>query len=329
MTRRGRAAALVVVLSLASSRAFAQSPDELKAARELFQEAFKDEQDHRYAEALDKFQRVAKVKESASVRYRIATVLTELGRLREARDMYRALAASKPTLPANDRQTADSAAEKAAELDKRIPRLALRLEDPPPADARVMVDGAPVPVSTTPRAIELDPGEHVVAATARGGVRSEHKVTLVDGAGEVPHTVTFQAEDERRLMAETISKSPAPETHPPVVPGKRNTTLAWVAIGGGGVLVLTGTALLIARESTIGDIESTCPNNVCPTLRRAEIEDNRDRAALFGPLGGVLTGVGLATVGAGVYLLVRPLPAAQATAAFLPGPGGFRLRMTF
>jgi len=80
---------------LVASRSFAQSPEELKAARELFQEAFKDEQEKRYADALEKFQRVAKVKESASVRYRMATVLAAMGRLREARDMYRALSATR------------------------------------------------------------------------------------------------------------------------------------------------------------------------------------------------------------------------------------------
>src|SRR4051812_38177141 len=92
VTRRARAARAFVLVAMlvAPSRSFAQSPDELKAARELFQEAFKDEQEKRYTEALEKFQRVAKVKESASVRYRIATVLAAMGRLREARDMYRA-----------------------------------------------------------------------------------------------------------------------------------------------------------------------------------------------------------------------------------------------
>src|SRR6185436_6559720 len=89
-------AALAIATSTLSPRAaHAQSEDELKAARELFQEAYKDEQEKRYPEALDKFRRVAKVKESASVRYRIASVLEPMGRLREARDAYRAVAGMK------------------------------------------------------------------------------------------------------------------------------------------------------------------------------------------------------------------------------------------
>src|SRR4051812_3574132 len=121
MTRgRGRSIDVAVVLALAlvtlpapaRAQSKAPSPDDLKAARELFQSAYKDEQDKRFTEALEKFQRVAAVKESASVRYRIGAVLESLGRFREARDAFRALAASKASLPTAEQEIADSAAER-------------------------------------------------------------------------------------------------------------------------------------------------------------------------------------------------------------------------
>ena len=59
--------------AVAPGVAHAQSEEELNQARELFNEAYKDEQEKRYEEALEKFRRVAQVKESASVRYRIAS----------------------------------------------------------------------------------------------------------------------------------------------------------------------------------------------------------------------------------------------------------------
>jgi len=280
--------------------ASAQSADELKAARELFQEAFKDEQERRYPEALEKFRRVAKVKETASVRYRIATVLAGMGHLREARDLYRALAASRASLPASDRETADSAAERAAELDKRIPRLVLRLQDEPPKDARVSVDGAPVPASTTARPIELDPGDHVVAAAAPGMAPSEKTLTLADGGGETSYTVTFSPE------APVTAPSP-----PPAASSGSTRTLGWVALGGGAALVATGALLLVSREGAIDDIETRCPGNVCLEAFRSDVESDQDRARLFGPLGVGLGVLGLAAVGIGTYLLVRsPSPAA-------------------
>lgn len=278
--------ALALAIACVPAPVFAQSPDELKAARELFQEAFKDEQDKHYPEALEKFQRVAKVKESASVRYRIATVLAAMGRLREARDMYRALAAAKPSLPPSDHETSDSAAEKAAELDKRIPKLALRA----PPDARVTVDGAPVPTANTAGPIELDPGEHVIAATAPGARPYQNTVPLVDGGGETSHVVA-------------LAKEPSPTTPSG---GRKDTTLGWVAIGGGSAFVLAGAGFLLAREGAIDDMERSCPSNVCPTSTRSQVEDARSRAELFGPLGAAFGIIGLAAVGVGVYLLVRP-----------------------
>ena len=310
------ASAIVVAASLLSTPASAQTQEELQAARELFQEAFRDEQEKRYPEALEKFQRVAKVKESASVRYRIATVLAGMGRLREARDMYRALAAAKPSLPPADEEIADSAAERAAELDKRIPKLAIRVQDDPPEDVRVTIDGAPVPVSSTARTIELDPGDHVLSATARGSAPTEHTITLTDGGGEVSHTITFTTErsGDRQTSAETTSSA-----------------VPWIAIGGGAALLVTGSVLLLVREGLIDDINEACPNNICPTRLRDAVESDRADAKLFGPLGGSFAVLGLAEIGAGMYLLVRSPPASPNAAARIVKPtlGGMRLALTF
>ncbi len=323
--RRGRrfragvlAAATVVAVGLISVQAPAQTQEELQAARELFQEAYKDEQEQRFGDALEKFKRVAKVKESASVRYRIATVLASMGRLREARDMYRALAAAKTSLPAADQEIADSAAERAADLDRRVPRLSVRVQDDPPPDVRVTIDGAPVPVSTTPRAIELDPGEHVVSATARGSMVHERTLVLDDGAGEVAHTITFTA-------ADSAAAAPVAAKH---------DTLGWVAVGSGAALVVTGSVLLAVREGLIGDIETACPNNICPTRLRDGVESDRDTASLLGPLGGAFAVAGLVAVGVGVYMLVRSggdttAAVPNAMRVVRPGPGGVRLALSF
>jgi hypothetical protein len=303
---------------VASAQTAGPTPEELQAARELFQEAFKDEQEKRYAEALEKFRRVAKVKESPSVRYRIATVLAAVGRLRESRDMYRALAAEKASMAPKDQEIADSAAERAAELDKRIPRVSLRVQDNPPEDLRVTVDGAPVPASTTPRILELDPGDHVIAASGRGVAPSEQTVHLEDGGGEIQHVITL-AEPTPPTLAEPTP--PAPKR-----PATKNDTLAWVAIGGGGAFFVTGLALLAAREGAISEIEDNCPRNVCPTAKRSEVESAIDRAELFGPLGVTLGVFGLVAVGVGVYMLVRPT---ERVAGAILRPTARGLKLTF
>jgi tetratricopeptide (TPR) repeat protein len=308
----------------ASAQSRTPTPDELKAARELFQDAFKDEQDKRFDAALEKFQRVAGVKESASVRYRIASVLESLGRLREARDAFRALVAAKWTLPASEQEIADSSAERAHALDKKIPRLLIRLQDNPPPDARVTIDGAAVPASTTVRPIELDPGEHLVQASAPTARSSETQVTLVDGA-EVAVTVVLP------LLAVKPVKgagSPLPPPPPDASP-RRNNTLAYVALGAGGVLLVTGTILLAERASDISKLERACPNGVCPKSNQSALQADHDQAQLFGPLGATCLLLGLAGAGVGAYLLwFAPAPAASgapSSGTSAPGLGGVRI----
>jgi hypothetical protein len=277
---------LVVATAAATGSARAQTPDELNAARALFQEAYKDEQEKRYAAALEKFQRVAKVRESASVRYRIGSVLEGLGRFREARDAFRALAAQHDSLDKKDQDIADSAAERARDLDQKVPRLVVRPPADAPADTRVTVDGAPVP---TGRPVELDPGDHVLQANATGMKPFESHVALPSG-GETPFSFSFERGD---------ATSPPDGSKPP------SKTLAYVALGAGGVMLVTGVVLLVVREGDISSIHDTCPGDVCPTSTQADVLDKRDQAKLFGPLGIGLGVAGAVVAGAGIYLLVK------------------------
>ena len=311
---------LAVALSAGGRGALAQqkepSPEELSAAREMFQDAYKDEQEKRFAQALEKFQRVAAVKESASVRYRIGSVLEQLGRVREARDAFRALAGSSENATGPNQAIAANAAERAHLLDRKIPKLVLRLQANPPADTRVSVDGAPVPASTTPTRIELDPGEHVVQASSPTSQPSESKVTLTEG-GEVEFTVS--------LVAKSAVGPP-----PPVEPEHehRNNTLAYVALGAGGVLLVSGIVLLGIREGDISDIKSACGagGGACPASRKDDLESKHDQAQLFGPLGIGLGIAGIAVAGTGAYLLLRPSPKGEPQPSGAPlANGGLRL----
>jgi hypothetical protein len=294
------ALAIAVATSAFAGHARAQTEDELQAARELFQEAYQDEQDKRYDQALEKFLRVARVKESPSVRYRIGSVQEALGRLRESRDTFRALAAQKDGMPAKDQPIAESAAERAAALDKRIPHLVVRVPEGAPPDAKMTIDGAPVPTSTVARPIELDPGDHVVQASAEGAKPFEAKVTLAEGA-------------ETQIDVAFAPLAPPPPPPPP--PPHRNRTLAYVALAAGGVLLVGGAAFLLVRESDIDDIHHKCPGDVCPIASKDELESEHSQAALFGPLGVGSMVLGAVAAGAGVYLLFKPAPAPSATPA--------------
>jgi hypothetical protein len=283
---------------------------QLDDARKLFQEAFKDEQDGKYEDALRKFQDVAKVKESASVKYRIAKNQANLGRLREARDSMRALAGSIDCLPQKDKNIAASAATEAVELEKKIPKLNVKVQDKAPNDTRITVDGAPVPSTGTGKPVELDPGDHTVSASASGMKPFQQTVKLGPSANE---TVTVQFEATQ--VANNDDK--------PVVGGDTKSegrgALPYVLLIGGGLAAFAGSVFLILREGTISDIEKTCPlfngRRVCPTRTQADIKDKQDQAELFMPLGITFLAVGAVAAGAGVYFLVRPTKSAESPPA--------------
>ena len=329
-SERAHAVALGLALCLATASVApvaraqgkpAPTADELKAARELFQDAYRDEKERRYAPALEKFERVAAVKESASVRYRVATVLGSLGRLRESRDAFRALAASKASLPASEQEISDSAAERAQALDRRIPRLVLQLQEGAAPEARVTIDGATVPVTTAPRPFELDPGEHVVQGSAPTALPSESKVTLQEG-GEVSVTVVLPPKAPRAVKV--VPPPPRVEDPPPASGPRPDRTTAYVALGAGGVLLVTGVVFLAVREGDVSDLKKAC-SPTCPGNNRSELESKHDQAQLFGPLGVGFATVGLVAAGFGGYLLLRPQPkhtAARFRIAAAPVRGG-------
>jgi hypothetical protein len=292
-------------LALAEHDAQAQSEEDLEKARKKFAEAFEKEQKGEYLVALEMFREVAQVKESAQVRYRIATCSEKLNRLREARDAYRACAAMKSTLPPAQQNVADACAEKALAVDKKVPKIIVTISgENPPADAKVTVDGAPVP---TGRPIEQDPGEHTVQGSAKDMKPFEQKVTLPDNGSAIPATVTFEplngtpacVGENCPCVGEKCPKTGKPKT------------LSWILIGGGAALMVTGVALLFVREGSIDDIKSLCGprgTGACDPNNADKIHDKEDSANLLLPVGVGFAVVGAAVAGFGVYTLVKKSP---------------------
>jgi hypothetical protein len=124
----------------------APTPDPLVAARALFAEALQDEEAGRFAVALEKFERVRAVRDTASIEYRIASCHEGLGEPAEA---YRAYDAAE-ALGRQDPQSADVARAASARRDalaKQVARLALVPPSPPPP---APLEPRPAPVIETP-----------------------------------------------------------------------------------------------------------------------------------------------------------------------------------
>jgi hypothetical protein len=287
----------------------AQSADELMRARVVFADGLRDEQAHAYGPALEKFLRVKAVRDTAAVRYRIATCFENLGRLVEARALF-----SKVTdgaRPSSDDASIDAAAkDHVTALDARIPTVEVRVADGKGALLRVDgEDGAPLEPGAPP--LGLDPGEHLLVLERQGQKATERRVRVAEGART---TVTMGFEAPAPQVPTPI---PAPVVAPEPAHDSSRQTLGY-ALGAAGLAAgIASIVAVVVRETTIADMNATCPSGVCPRDHEAQLLSQRNRASFLGPFAAALGVAGLGLTGTGVFVVITA-PGKRATSGAQP-----------
>jgi tetratricopeptide (TPR) repeat protein len=257
-TRRFAATAASTLAALATALAvlpvpYARADDpgaeaSLREARDRFLAAEKDEDAGRWADALEKLQRVAQVKRTPGVRYHTALCEEHLGRLLAAIDDYKDAAAqaraegAADVLKLVDRRVADAA--------DRLPHLVVVLVPDLP-DAAVRLDGqairAGVPVAT-------DPGSHTLDAEAPDRWPSTEVVTLAERDAR-----SFEIHLDR--IASTPASTPAPAA-PPLATASagasRERTVAIVAGAATAALLAVGVGAYVEAGARRADAVSEC-----------------------------------------------------------------------
>ncbi|WP_437761492.1 tetratricopeptide repeat protein [Sorangium sp. So ce764] len=163
--RRAAAPGLVCWALLSPSWLHAQDDSATRALRLQFAQGLTLEIAGRWADALDRFEAIARRRPTANVTYHIGLCHERLGRLRTAEWTYH-----------NARAIADADARKAspgvlAEIDARLedlagrmPRIVLNLAGATDG-VTLLLDGE---VTQPSRAIRVDPGPHVAVALRHG-----------------------------------------------------------------------------------------------------------------------------------------------------------------
>jgi hypothetical protein len=293
----------VTTATVAYAQPVAASEEELAAARKLFAEALEDEQDRRFDVALEKFRQVQKVRSTMAVRYRIASCLDGLGKLRDAERAFRELADAK----ANDADEADvrsAARDRAAEIARRTPRVVVLLSSHAPADAQVTLDGRPlVGGALRGEAVPVDPGEHEVRGRATGAPDFATRVSVVEHA-----VASIDV-----LLDPVAGATPAP--------ARRAFGIAFVSLG--VTLAAASIVTVVLRARDLDELNASCPGGACPMSRESELRAIRSRALVEGPLSLVFAGAAALAGGAGLFVLLAP-PAGQTG-----GVAGFSWRGEF
>ncbi|HEY1955576.1 MAG TPA: hypothetical protein VGH28_08185 [Polyangiaceae bacterium] len=312
MNHRGRSLAALGFLLFWACSARAQTP-ELDQARATFSEALADEEAGRDDVALEKFQRVAAVRDTAQVEYRIATCLEALGRRRAALHAYDR-ASRLGRADAQNADVASAASARAAALGVEMGTLAIVVRGGDAPDVRV--DGEAI-APTELDAVVLDPGDHVVDVSAPHDKPAHANVTIARGA-KLRLTVD--------LVREAVPPSLTPE---PMTPSYKRRNVGIVAIAVGAAFAASAGIALFVRNDLIDSIHTICPNDVCPAASHDDVESKRALANQLAPVAAIFGAIALVPVVVGIVLVALGPQRVLLGAAPLAGGGAFFVRGAF
>ncbi len=280
------------------------SAADLKAARDLFTDAVKDEDAGRWADALDKLHRVAAVKLTPGIRYHVALCEEHLGHLVSALDLF--AAAQVQARAEGARDVLRLVGSHLDDLGPRVPRLTVRVL-PVDATASVKLDGNLLPPSSVGTPIPVDPGTHQLEASAEPRspavatvTLQERDVTSIDlKLGAVP-----AAAPPSPAPAAPTAPPAAPQTAPPeptapspAASTTESTRTAALLATGGAVLLAAGGVVsfaLAGNAVTTGEQQCAAQRGPC------DAEKNTVRAWDFTAAG---AWIGAAAVGTFAVLL--------------------------
>jgi hypothetical protein len=293
------ASLVLAAFALTSSPALGDGPSaaDKETARALLLDGRAKLAAHDYEGALRSLKAAHAIMHVPTTGFDYATGLAANGRLVEARVLALEVARMPPQ-PGEPEAFADarvSAAALAERLAERIPAVVITLKGlPPAAEPSVAIDGAPVPAATLGLQRKVDPGVHVITATAPGFAAAEQRVELAEKA-----TVTVE-----------LTLAPGGSASGPTPPSSRGKVPGWAWLSGGIGLAALGASIGFAVDyaNVRSTIARDCPGDVCDPQKYVadHLSDqparwNRDLGLFIG-----LGALGVGTATAAVIGIARP-----------------------
>jgi hypothetical protein len=296
------------------------------AARELFREGTEDADAGKFVDGLQKFKRVAAVKETAAVRFNIARCEEALGRTGAALADFE-LAAREGGQDAKAEDVARLATQRADALRPRVPRLTVIPPAPAPDGMGVSLDGGKLASVTLAVGLPVDPGAHVVDATAPG--RSPFHAELSLAAGETKRV---------ELLLPPQAPVAAADPRTPDHADRRSSSQdiwGWGLVGGGGAVAIASSIFVVLHNNAVSDLNRQCPGGRCNTsvVDQSQIQTTESNARTYEGVSIGLLAAGALAIGGGVILIAtapkNAPPAMAVTAGAAAAPAGLTLRGSF
>ncbi len=185
------------------------------AARDLFFEGVKLQNEGKFPEALDRFNRAQRIFSAPTHLLHVAECQVATGMLVEGAETYRTLV--RTPLPAGSppafTQARDQGAAELAQVEPRIPSVKIEVTPQNVANLQVQIDGTPMNTALVGVSRPIDPGSHKITVFAPGYARAEVPLAIKERESKsVP--VTLQAQGGV-VYSPTPVPGPVPVNEPP------------------------------------------------------------------------------------------------------------------
>ncbi len=331
MRLRSVAVSLAFALSLglaASPEARAQSDADRATARSLGQEGQQAFEAKDYATAEDRFRRADKMVHAPTLVLGLARALTAEGKFVEAQESYNRIIREGLPAGAPDvfKRALDEAKKEVDAVAAKVGAVTITVKAAGGADIpdpQVVLDEHPINSASLGVRRAIDPGPHVLRATADGYKPGEIRFSMTEGgSADEPLTLDKDLSAAPVAAAPVTTPAPAAATTPDLSasesPSKARKIAPWVAFGVGGAgLVLGGITGILAmgKHSTLA---GECKPNCTTTTAQSDLSSYHTIGAIS-DVGFILAGVGGA-VGA-ILLVTQPRSAPTTGVRIVPTVG--------
>jgi len=260
--------------------------------------------------ALQSFQAADAIMHVPSTAIEVAKTEVALGQLVEARDAALAITrvpvkAGEPKPFVEARKDAQAISD---DLESRIPSLQITVKNSPSGVvANVDVDGVVIPPAALSFPRKVNPGHHVVTATAGAAhAQAEVDVKEKEAKGVLVELPTIAAVTP--IAKTTNEPPPSSATTPDAAPKKKFPVLSIVGFGVGVAGLAVGSVTGLMSLSKTSSLKDQCPNDQCPpaTYDDPTFQSDKSSAATLGTISTVAFIVGGAGVVVGIVGLVLP-----------------------
>ncbi len=232
----------------------------------------------------------------------------------------------------NNSELSGVAAEQLAAVEKRLPRLTVKLDAGAPNGCAVTRDGVSLLPASIGAAVAVNPGAHVVTVSASGREERRFDVSVEEG-GRAEITVSPAEIQSKLTIALDAAPSPKADVAPDSSPAPRNRaggayTLPLVVLGVGAAGLAIGLATGLEALAKHASLLANCSaQGACPATEGGDL----DSFHTLRTVSTVAYGIGAAgVVAGGILWLVAPSrrPDPTATRVWL-GPGWAGVRGSF